>query len=79
VTAAVARPDADRVACGRCAVTFRPDLTDGECPICREPAPGSENVVRDGTEHLDLRTVIVVGMSAVNLLFLAVLAAVLFG
>lgn len=75
----VARPDADRISCGRCDVTFRPDRTDGECPICREPAPGFAPAGRNGAEHVDLRTVIVVGMSAVNLLFLAVLAAVLFG
>lgn len=79
MNAPATRPATDRIACGRCAVTFRPDRTDGECPICREPAPGYTAAARDGAEHLDLRTVIVVGMSAANLLFLAVLAAVLFG
>lgn len=67
-----------RVRCRRCEVAYRPERTDGECPICREPAPGHRG--RDGRadDDLDVRSMIVIGMSALNLLVLAVLGAMLF-
>lgn len=73
------RPAFARTRCARCAVDFRPARTDGECPVCREPAPGNAPVDRDGEAVPDMRALIVVGMSALNLLFLGVLAVLLFG
>lgn len=66
----------DRIDCDRCAVTYRPDLTDGACPICRTPAPGFE--VAEVTARLDLLTV-VVAVSAVDFLLLALAAWWVFG
>lgn len=69
-----AEPDG-RIDCARCGVRYLPERTDGECPICRETAPGHSG--RAEGDGLDLRTTIVLGMSALNLLFLAVLASLL--
>lgn len=67
-----AEREVERITCARCDVRYRPSRTDGECPVCREVAPGHSG--RDSEEGLDLRGMIVVGMSALNLLFLAALA-----
>ncbi len=75
----VTRPAFARTRCVRCAVDYRPARTDGECPICREPAPDHAPVDRDDPAAPDMRALIVVGMSALNLLFLGVLAVLLFG
>lgn len=75
----VTRPEFARTRCARCAVDYRPGRTDGECPVCREPAPGHAAVDRDDEAAPDMRALIVVGMSALNLLFLGVLAVLLFG
>lgn len=65
--------EVQRITCARCEVRYRPACTDGECPICREAAPGHAG--REAAdEGMDLRAMIVVGMSAVNLLFLGTLA-----
>ena len=62
--------------CVRCDVRYRPGLTDGACPVCRTPAPGhAATVASDG---LDLR-VLVVGVSAVDVLLLALAAWWVFG
>lgn len=66
--------EVQRVTCARCEVRYRPERTDGECPICREVAPGHEGRGQSADDGIDLRAMIVVGMSAVNLLFLAALA-----
>lgn len=70
--------EAARITCTRCDVRYRPERTDGECPICREVAPGHTGRA-DGDQGIDLRATIVVGMSALNLLFLAALAMLFLG
>lgn len=72
---AVVATNAERLTCVRCEVQYRAERTDGECPICGEQAPGGAG--RRPDDGLDLRSLIVLGMSAANLLALAVLAAVL--
>lgn len=66
--------EVERITCARCDVRYRPSRTDGECPICCESAPGHTGRGQRDDDELDLRAMIVVGMSAVNLLFLAALA-----
>lgn len=66
----------DRHACVRCAVAYRPDRTDGACPICRTPAPGHERP--DERPGLDVRT-LVLGVSALDFLLLAAAAWWVFG
>lgn len=62
--------------CARCAVDYRPALTDGACPVCRTPAPGHTPAA--DAPGLDLR-VLVVGVSAVDVLLLALGAWWVFG
>ena len=74
------RPDADRITCGRCEVDYRPDRTDGACPVCRTPAPDAmldETPSRFAIE--DTRAAVLLGMSALNFLLLDIVALMLFG
>lgn len=66
----------DRHTCPRCAVDYRPERTDGACPVCRTPAPGHERP--DGAARLDVRT-LVLGVSALDFLLLGVAAWWVFG
>lgn len=66
----------DRHGCVRCDVEYRPERTDGACPICGTAAPGHE---RPGeAPGLDVR-VLVVAVSALDFLLLGVAAWWVFG
>jgi Zn finger protein HypA/HybF involved in hydrogenase expression len=62
--------------CARCEVDYRPALTDGACPVCRTPAVGYTQTA--DARRLDLR-VLVVGVSAVDVLLLGLGAWWVFG
>lgn len=65
----------DPAPCPTCGVDYRPDRTDGACPVCRTRAPGA---ALTAPAPLD-RRVLVVAVSAVDFLALAAVAWWLFG
>lgn len=79
--ATLTRPDAERVTCRRCSVEYRADRTDGACPVCRVPA--ADDVLGPAAPSRwaieDTRSAVILGMSAVNFLFLDVIALALLG
>jgi hypothetical protein len=67
--------DDGRLVCPRCAAAYLPPLTRWSCPVCRTASPGAPTAHARSLRPAD-RTLLIVGLATVvNLVVLAVLAA----
>ena len=62
------------VECLRCGASFRPMLTDWQCPLCAAPAPGRRPGGTRAPSSDDRLVAMVVAATIANVVLLAVLA-----